>query len=156
MRTSAEQSIQNQTRIRTVMDRLLQGQIPPDGKCDIKTLAREAGVDRTAFYGTRPYAHLREEFEARLKALHQAGDLPDRREAQIARLKDEITTLKKRLTDRDQRLTELADFRTEALSQLAAQHEEIIRLRHTAVDLANVRRLLPTGARSASHPVHQP
>ncbi|MEO3830207.1 hypothetical protein [Actinomadura sp. B10D3] len=27
---------------------------------DIKTPAREAGIDRTAFYGNRPYTHLRE------------------------------------------------------------------------------------------------
>ncbi|MBO0912773.1 hypothetical protein [Streptomyces laculatispora] len=40
--------------------------------CDVKTLAREGGVDRTAFYGTRPYAHLRVEFERRLQALQQA------------------------------------------------------------------------------------
>jgi hypothetical protein len=155
MRTSAEQSRQNQIRIRAVMDRLLQGQIPPDGKCDIKTLARQAAVDRTAFYGTRPYAHLREEFEARLQALHLAGDLPDRRDTQIARLKDQITTLKKRLTDRDQSITELTDFRIEALSQLAAQHDEITRLRHAATDSFKIRRL-PTGARPPTQAVDQP
>jgi chromosome segregation ATPase len=32
------------------MDRLLRGEIPPDGNCDIKTLAREAGVSRTFCY----------------------------------------------------------------------------------------------------------
>jgi hypothetical protein len=36
------------------MDRLLGGDIPAGGRCDIKTLASEAGVDRTAFYGKRP------------------------------------------------------------------------------------------------------
>jgi hypothetical protein len=150
MRTSAEQARQNEIRIRAVMDRLLQGQLPPDGKCDIKTLAREAAVDRTAFYGTRPYAHLREEFEARLQARHLAGDPPGRREAQIGRLKDEVTALKQRLTDRDKTITELTDFRTEALSQLAAQHNEIIRLRHAVTNSANVRRL-PAGGRSFDH-----
>lgn len=44
------------------------------GAGDIKTLAAEAGVDRTAFYGSRPYAHLRVEFERRLQALQQRGD----------------------------------------------------------------------------------
>ena len=58
MRISAAQRIQNENRIRAAMDRLLRGEIPPGGSCDITTLAREAGVDRTAFYGTRPYAHL--------------------------------------------------------------------------------------------------
>ena len=55
MRISAQQRQQNETRIRAAMDRLLRGEIPPGGKCDITTLAQQAGVDRTAFYGTRPY-----------------------------------------------------------------------------------------------------
>src|SRR5664279_4521655 len=54
MRRSAEQRLQHENRIRAVMDQLLNGEVPPNGRCDIKTLAREAGVDRTAFYGTRP------------------------------------------------------------------------------------------------------
>jgi hypothetical protein len=90
MRISAEQHQQNETRIRAAIDRLLSGDIPPGGKCDIKTLAREAAVDRAAFYGNRPYACLREEFETRLQARQQAGDIPDRRDAQITRLKDLI------------------------------------------------------------------
>ena len=57
------------------MDRLLRGEIPSGGNCDIKTLARQAGVDRTAFYGGRPYAHLRIEFEQRLQQL-QPTDIP--------------------------------------------------------------------------------
>ena len=77
MRISATQRAQNETRIRAAMDRLLDGQIPPGGKCDVKTLAREVNVDRTAFYSARPYAHLREEFEQRLQALHAAGEVPD-------------------------------------------------------------------------------
>jgi hypothetical protein len=54
MRISAAQRIQNKNRIRAAMDRLLRGEITPGGGCDIKTLAREAGVDRTAFYRNRP------------------------------------------------------------------------------------------------------
>ncbi|MGV9384928.1 hypothetical protein ACWDRB_54615 [Nonomuraea sp. NPDC003707] len=123
------------------MDRLLRGDLPPGGKCDIKTLARESGIDRTAFYGNRPYAHLREEFETRLAAIHDAGDTPHSRDAQISRLKAEITTLKERLTRRDQTIDELADFRIEALSRLAAQHEEILQLRLQDDRDAQVRRL---------------
>src|SRR6266536_6074951 len=85
MRISAAQRTENENRIRAAMDRLLRGEIPPGGKCDIKTLAREAGVDRTAFYGSRPYARLREEFEAKLAATVQEGDTPDPRDAQIGR-----------------------------------------------------------------------
>lgn len=132
MRLSPQQRHQNETRIRAAMDRLLRGDIPPGGKCDIKTLAREAGIDRTAFYGSRPYAHLREEFEARLTAIRQTGDSPDPRDAQINRLKNEVATLRQRLARRDETISELTDFRTEALARLAAQHDEITRLRrHT-------------------------
>ncbi len=74
MRITADQRAANEDRIRAATGRLLHGEVPPGGRCDIKTLAREAGVDRTAFYGSRPYAHLREEFDRRLRALGQAGD----------------------------------------------------------------------------------
>ena len=67
MRLSRQQLADNEAKIRTAMTRLLNGDIPPGGKCDIKTLAGTAGVDRTAFYGSRPYAYLRAEFEQRLR-----------------------------------------------------------------------------------------
>jgi len=141
MRINAQQCQHNEARIRAAMDRLLRGDIPADGGCDVKTLAREAGVDRTAFYGTRPYAHLREEFETRLQALHKAGEVLDIRLAQIARLKNEIDTLQQRLATRDQTIAALTDFKTEALSRLTAQHDEITRLRATVAATSNVRRL---------------
>ena len=98
MRITTAQRTANENRIRAAIDRLLRGDIPNGGRCDIKTLARAAGVDRTAFYGDRPYAHLRAEFEQRLHDLQQTGERPDPRDAQITRIKDEITTLKRRLT----------------------------------------------------------
>lgn len=79
MRITATQRGQNENRIRAAMDRLLRGEIPPDGGCDVKTLALEAGVDRTAFYGNRPYAHLRTEFEQRVQQLRRDGHTPTRR-----------------------------------------------------------------------------
>ena len=141
MRISAAQRTENENRIRAAMDRLLRGEIPPGGKCDIKTLASEADVDRTAFYGTRPYAHLRIEFERRLQALQQVGEIPDPREAQIARLKAENTKLRERLVASEQTVDELMDFRTQVLARLAAQHEEIVRLRESAAGTARVSRL---------------
>ncbi|MFG2632222.1 hypothetical protein [Streptomyces sp. NPDC048473] len=129
MRISATQRTENENRIRAAMDRLLRGEIPPGGKCDIKTLANEAAVDRTAFYGTRPYGHLRVEFERRLRALQDAGEIPDPREAQIARLKAENAKLKARIAQSDETIDELTDFRSQSLARLAAQHEEIVRLR---------------------------
>jgi chromosome segregation ATPase len=138
MRITAAQRTEIENRIRAAMDRLLRGEIPPDGKCDVKTLAREADIDRTAFYGQRPYAHLREEFEQRLERLRQAGETPDPRAAQINRLKNEVTELKARLTHADRMIEELTDFRSQALSRLAAQQEEIITLRSTVSSTGNV------------------
>ena len=74
VRITASQRQANENRIRAVIDRLLRGEIPADGGCDVKTLALQAGVDRTAFYGKRPYAQLRVEFEQRLAALQQTSD----------------------------------------------------------------------------------
>ena len=141
MRLSRQQLADNEAKIRTAMTRLLNGDIPPGGKCDIKTLAGTAGVDRTAFYGSRPYAHLRAEFEQRLKELRDAGEQPDPRDAQVTRLKDEIARLKERLARSDSTISELADFRSQALARLAAQHDEITRLRQEVRLAAGVRRL---------------
>jgi chromosome segregation ATPase len=104
-------------------------------------------VDRAAFYGTRPYAHLRTEFEKRLETLRQAGNTPDPRDAQITRLKNEIGALRLRLAQRDQELTELAAFKTAALSRIAVQHDEITRLRRAGsdIDSGNLRRLPARG-----------
>jgi hypothetical protein len=141
MRLSRQQLADNEAKIREAMARLLNGDIPPGGKCDIKTLAGTAGVDRTAFYGSRPYAHLRTEFEQRLSELLDAGERPDPRDAQVARLKDEAVRLKERVAQADAMITELAGFRDQALAQLAAQHHEITRLRQEAHRAASVRRL---------------
>jgi uncharacterized protein YhaN len=141
VRISIQQRQHNEQRIRAAMDRLLRGDIPTGGNCDIKTLAAQANVDRTAFYGNRPYAHLREEFEARLQAIRAAGDIPDPRAAQIGRLKNEIERLKQRLSAHEQAIAQLNDFKTLALSRIAAQHDEITRLRTAATTNGNVRRL---------------
>lgn len=141
MRLSRQQLADNEARIRAAMTRLLDGDIPPGGKCDIKTLAGTVGVDRTAFYGSRPYAHLRTEFEQRLGELLDAGERPDPRDAQIARLKDEVARLKERAAQADATITELVGLRDQALARLAAQHHEITRLRQEAHRAASVRRL---------------
>jgi uncharacterized protein (DUF3084 family) len=123
------------------MDRLLRGELSPGGKLDLKTLAAKAGVTRTGFYPKKnragserpgPYQHLAEEFERRLRALQAVGEVIDPREGQIGRLKAEVDELKKRVAKRDSELTELKDFQVKALSWLAAQHEEILRLREHA------------------------
>jgi hypothetical protein len=117
--------------IRAAMDRLLRGEIPPGGRCDIKTLATAAGVTRTGFYPKDgkpgPYQHLADEFHRRLAAL--TGTSPDPRDAQISRLKDGSDTLSRRLAGKDTLIAELTRFRQQATSRLAAQHDEIQRLR---------------------------
>ena len=141
MRITTAQRTANENRIRAAIDRLLRGDLPSGGRCDIKTLARAAGVDRTAFYGARPYAHLRAEFEQRLHDLQQTGDRPDPRDAQITRIKDEITTLKRRLTQFADTINELTKFRTQAIARLAAQHDEITRLRNSTEAASQLPRL---------------
>ncbi|MBK3533630.1 hypothetical protein JHN55_28025 [Streptomyces sp. MBT56] len=149
-RISEDAKSRNEAAIRAAMDRLLAGELPPGGKCDLKSLAAEAGVSRTAFYPKKdrdgsarpgPYQHLAEEFERRLRALHEAGEVVDPRVAQIERLKTQVGELKERVARRDAELAELATFRTLALSRLAAQHDEITRLREEAENAGNVRRL---------------
>jgi hypothetical protein len=158
-RISDSDRARKEDAIRAAMDRLLHGEIPPGGKCDLKTLALESGVTRTGFYpkknrdGTArpgPYQHLAEEFERRLTALRQAGEIVDPRAAQIERLKAQVADLKDRVAKRDEAVAELTAFKTVAVSQLAAQHDEITRLREQAAALGNVRRL--PAARSGTAP----
>ncbi|WP_031036364.1 hypothetical protein [Streptomyces sp. NRRL F-5650] len=140
----------NEDAIRAAMDRLLRGELPPGGKCDLKTLALESGVTRTGFYpkknrdgSTRPgpYQHLAEEFERRLTALRQAGETVDPRAAQIERLKAQVAELKDRVAKQDDVVADLTEFKTAAISQLAAQHDKITRLREQAAALGNIRQL---------------
>jgi hypothetical protein len=145
MRLSRQQLADNEAKIRAAMTRLLSGDIPPGGKCDVKTLAGAAGVDRTAFYGSRPYARLREEFERRLRELGREGEQPDPRDAQITRLRDEATRLKERLAQSAATISDLTDFRTRALARLAAQHDEITRLRRASGTRGNIRSLPQPG-----------
>ncbi|MFD4661697.1 hypothetical protein ACFWP2_39540 [Kitasatospora sp. NPDC058444] len=73
----------NEHAIRSAMDRLLRGEVPEGGRCDLKTPAAEAGVTRTAFSPKKgpddtirpgPYRHLVAEFTHRLKAMQATGE----------------------------------------------------------------------------------
>lgn len=159
-RISEDTKSRNEAAIRAAIDRLLAGGLPPGGKCDLKTLAAEAGVSRTAFYPKKnrdgsarpgPYQHLAEEFERRLRALQEAGQVVDPRAAQVERLKEQVAELKERVARRDADLAELTAFKTLALSRLAAQHDEIMRLREQAENPGNVRRL--PASRSTTAPL---
>ncbi|MFD7472172.1 hypothetical protein ACFV8Z_08215 [Streptomyces sp. NPDC059837] len=135
---SSTERRRDEETIRAAMDRLLRGELLHGGRCDLKTLAAEAGINRTGFYPKKnrdgtvragPYQHLGDEFVRRLKALHNAGTLPDPRDAQIARLKAENDTLRDRIARQNTALENLTEFKIRALSRIAAQHEEITRLR---------------------------
>ncbi|MFD5761210.1 hypothetical protein ACFWIZ_40115 [Streptomyces sp. NPDC127044] len=115
-----------------------------------------AGINRTGFYSKKnpngtvregPYQHLAEDFVRRLKALHEAGTLPDLRDAQIARLKAEIDALRERAARQSEAIEKLSEFKILALSRIAAQHEEIIRQRSPQAASGT-----PTGARLAAVP----
>jgi hypothetical protein len=139
MPLTSQQRQQTEARIRAAADQLLRGDLPPGGRCDIKTLASAAGVSRAALY--RTYPHLKEDFEQRLAQARAAGQVTDPRDAQIIRLKDEIHTLGQRLASREASIAELTEFKAQALSRLAAQHDELQRLRADAAQLSNIRSL---------------
>lgn len=64
--------------------------------------------------------------------MQQTGDIPDPRDAQILRLKADNRALSERLAETTGTIDELTDFRAQAIARLAAQHEEITRLRRAA------------------------
>jgi hypothetical protein len=85
---------------------------------------------RAALY--RSYPHIKAEFGQQLAELRSTGQAPDPRDAQIQRLKHQNAELKRRIDYGETMLGELGQFKTLALSRLAAQQEEIQRLRRTA------------------------
>src|SRR6266851_49130 len=110
VRISPDTRARKEEALRAAMDRLLRGEIPPGGKADLKTLAAEAGVNRSGFYSKPrpdgaerpgPYQYLAEEFERRLHALRQAGEAVDARLGQLERLKAENADLRDRVARRD-------------------------------------------------------
>jgi hypothetical protein len=139
---------QEEAAIRAAMDRLLRGEIPAGGKCDIKTLAHASGVTRAALYSI--YLHLKEGFERRRDQLRDAGIVADPRDAQIDRLKDQVRLLTERLAATQRENSDLTAFRTLAPSWLAAQREEILRLRAVA-SAGNLRDLASARDRPRQH-----
>lgn len=118
---------QAEARIRAAMSQLLTGTIPEGLKCDVKSLCTLSGVPRATLY--RTYPHLKAEFEHHRDDTRTAGHQPDPRLAQIERLKNEVNELRARLSQLNADLTESGAFRAQALSRLAAQHDEITALR---------------------------
>jgi AcrR family transcriptional regulator len=146
MTITQQQRQHTEQRIRAAMDRLLRGEIPTDGGCDVKTLAREAGVSRASLY--RTYQHLKTEFEQRLQRIRDAGQLPDPRAAQMLRLTEETTHLRQRLAETNRQVEHLTALKTTAISRLAAQHHDVLGLRAALAGLGNVHPIHPRPAAS--------
>lgn len=109
------------------MRQLLAGPVPEGLKCDVKSLCILAGVPRATLY--RTYPHLKANFDRQRTAAQEAGQQPDPRFAQIERLKAEVSTLRERLSRKNAEFDALKEFQAIALSRLAAQHDEIVKLR---------------------------
>ncbi|CAG6399463.1 hypothetical protein NMG29_40045 [Streptomyces cocklensis] len=109
-----EQRDQIERRIRAAIDRLLAGQIPPGGACDVKTLAREADISRAALY--RTWGHLKDEFERRRSAAQAAGQQPDPREARITLLREQNQRLTHKLARTHAEFRQLKERHQLALS----------------------------------------
>lgn len=127
MALSQGQREQAERRVRAAIDRLLAGQIPTGGACDVKTLAREAGISRASLY--RTWGHLKDEFEQRRAAAWAAGQQPDPREARMARLRDLNERLTSKLARTHAEFTGLKAKYSLLLSELAAKDDELQRLR---------------------------
>jgi AcrR family transcriptional regulator len=127
MALSHQQRDQIERRIRAAIDRLLAGQIPPGGACDVKTLAREAGISRASLY--RTWGHLKDEFEERRAVAWAAGQQPDPREARITRLRDLNHRLTGKLARTHTQCNRLKERHQLLLSVLAAKDDELQRLR---------------------------
>jgi chromosome segregation ATPase len=154
MRITDEQRRHTEQRIRAATDALLRGEFPPDGKCDVTTLAQQAGISRAALY--RSYSHLKAEFEQKRSQLQADGRTPDPRDDQIARLKAHNAELKQRIAQRDAALNDHEKFKTMATSRLAAQHDEIQRLRAAARPRTDNVRNLPSRRTTSASPIIGP
>jgi AcrR family transcriptional regulator len=138
MRVPEQQRREVEQRIRAAAAGLLAGNIPPGGHCDITTLARQAGVPRATLY--RSYPHLKQQFEQQIAQAAAGGQHPDPRDAQIAALRARNDRLQQRLDAAQSATAELLEFQQLALSRLAAQHQEIERLRpaRTSADVSDL------------------
>lgn len=144
MRITAEHRAATEARVRAAIDRLLRGDLPSGGKCDVKTLAAEAGITRSALYTT--YQPLKDEFEQRRQRQRDTGATTDPRDAHIERLKQQAERLATRLADALRDAQDLTEFKARAVSQIAAQHEELERLRRQLAAPPPVRQPRPRTA----------
>lgn len=127
MKISAQQRTETEQRIRDAIELLVSPHRPGHLRCDVSTLAAQAGISRNTLYSI--YTDLRREFEQRRTAQHTQPQAHHDIEQRAHVLSETVIRLKALLADRDRTIADLIAFRQLAISRLAAQHEEIIRLR---------------------------
>jgi hypothetical protein len=114
----------NRRRLEEAAARILAGNATvSDGKLTLKSLATEAGVPRNYLYRSE-YVSIAEDFERRAEALRESDAVPDKREAQIQRLRAELaeaTRLARRY--REEKETALGE-RDRAASQVVFLTEQ--------------------------------
>lgn len=102
-----EQQLDERTRIREAVERLLTGQPrTSDGSFTVKTLAEEAGVNRMALY--KRHADLKNEFEERVRTeTKQVPETEKQLRATVAKLKKTIANQRTELEELRQLVTNL-------------------------------------------------
>lgn len=123
---------QIEDRIRAAIQKLLADEIPIGMNRDITSLCALAGVPRATMY--RTYPHLKAIFEEQRS--HQQDTATNTDAGTHQKIPSEKDRLQLKLTAMTTKVHELEHFKSTALSRLAAQHEEILRLRshHTTDD----------------------
>lgn len=140
--TESENATQrNRRRLEEAAARILAGDAAvSDGKLTLKSLAIEAGVPRNYLYRSE-YVTIAEDFERRADALRQSDQTPDKREAQIHRLRTDLadaTRLSRRY--REERETARGE-RDRAASQIVFLAEQNRLLREQLEGERSVTRL---------------
>ncbi|WP_193096853.1 hypothetical protein [Brevibacterium sp. FME17] len=125
---------QVENRIRAAIQTLLADEIPIGMNRDITSLCDLAGVPRATMY--RTYPHLKAIFEEQRLHLQDATPATNTGADTRQKVRPENDRLQLKLAAMTNKVHELEYFKSTALSRLAAQHEEILRLRshHTKDD----------------------
>lgn len=130
---------QVEDRIRAAIQTLLAGEIPIGMNRDITSLCALAGVPRATLY--RTYPHLKAIFEEQRSHLQDATHSTNTDAETRQKIRTEKDQLQLKLAAMTNKVHELEHFKSIALSRLAAQHEEILRLRSQHTKAGNMQRI---------------
>lgn len=127
---------QVEDRIRAAIHTLLSDEIPTGMNRDITSLCALAGVPRATMY--RTYPHLKAIFEEQRSHLQDRVHSTNTDGETHRKMRAEKDRLQLNLAKMTNKVQELEQFKSTALSRLAAQHEEILRLRSHQTKAINV------------------